>query len=129
MRARILAVTLLMLTPSLGGCGFTPLYAAPGVSPGLSSVESVAPDGRTGFLLRQALDDVLARNEALPPAYRLTLDLRETRTPRGRRVDATASRYELQLVADWKLTSIATGAVALEGSSSTEVTFDRADQP
>jgi LPS-assembly lipoprotein len=118
-----------MLTPVLAGCGFTPLYAAPGVSPGLSSVESVAPDGRTGFLLRQALDDVLARNEALPPAYRLTLDLRETRTPRGRRVDATASRYELQLVADWKLTSIATGAVALEGSSSTEVTFDRADQP
>ncbi|CAN1564208.1 COG5468 Predicted secreted (periplasmic) protein [Caulobacteraceae bacterium] len=129
MRARLLAVTLLMLTPVLAGCGFTPLYAAPGVSPGLSSVESVAPDGRTGFLLRQALDDVLARNEALPPAYRLTLDLRETRTPRGRRVDATASRYELQLVADWKLTSIATGAVALEGSSSTEVTFDRADQP
>ncbi len=129
MRARLLAVTLLMLTPMLAGCGFTPLYAAPGVSPGLSSVESVAPDGRTGFLLRQALDDVLARNEALPPAYRLTLDLRETRTPRGRRVDATASRYELQLVADWKLTSIATGAVALEGSSSTEVTFDRADQP
>jgi LPS-assembly lipoprotein len=118
-----------MLTPVLAGCGFTPLYAAPGVSPGLSSVESVAPDGRTGFLLRQALDDVLARNEALPPAYRLTLDLRETRTPRGQRVDATASRYELQLVADWKLTSIATGAVALEGSSSTEVTFDRADQP
>ena len=129
MRARLLAVTLLMLTPVLAGCGFTPLYAAPGVSPGLSSVESVAPDGRTGFLLRQALDDVLARNEALPPAYRLTMDLRETRTPRGRRVDATASRYELQLVADWKLTSIATGAVALEGSSSTEVTFDRADQP
>ena len=129
MRARLLAVTFLMLTPVLAGCGFTPLYAAPGVSPGLSSVESVAPDGRTGFLLRQALDDVLARNEALPPAYRLTLDLRETRTPRGRRVDATASRYELQLVADWKLTSIATGAVALEGSSSTEVTFDRADQP
>ena len=32
-------------------------------------------------------------------------------------------------MADWKLTSIATGAVALEGSSSTEVTFDRADQP
>jgi LPS-assembly lipoprotein len=118
-----------MLTPVLAGCGFTPLYAAPGVSPGLSSVESIAPDGRTGFLLRQALDDVLARNEALPPAYRLTMDLRETRTPRGRRVDATASRYELQLVADWELTSIATGAVALEGSSSTEVTFDRADQP
>ena len=129
MRGPLLAITLLLLAPPLAGCGFTPLYATPGVSPGLSSVESVAPDGRTGFLLRQALDDVLARNEALPPAYRLTMDLKETRTPRGRRVDATASRYELVLRANWKLTSVATGAVALEGSTSTEVTFDRADQP
>jgi LPS-assembly lipoprotein len=129
MRAPLFAAALFLLTPLLAGCGFTPLYATPGVSPGLSAVESVAPEGRTGFLLRQALDDVLARNEALPPAYRLTMDLKETRTPRGRRVDATASRYELVLRANWKLTNVATGAVALEGSTSTEVTFDRADQP
>jgi LPS-assembly lipoprotein len=129
MQARFLAIALLLITPAVAGCGFTPLYAAPGVSPGLSSVESVAPDGRTGFLLRQALDDALARNEALPPVYRLTMSLRETRTSRGRRVDSTASRYELALVADWKLTNVATGALALEGSTSAEVTFDRADQP
>ncbi|MCF8504713.1 MAG: hypothetical protein K9G59_07345 [Caulobacter sp.] len=129
MRGPFLAVALLLLSPLLAGCGFTPLYATPGVSPGLSAVESIAPEGRTGFLLRQALDDVLARNEALPPAYRLTMDLRETRTPRGRRADATASRYELVLRANWKLTRVATGTVALEGSTSTEVTFDRADQP
>lgn len=129
MRARFAALALLLSAPALAGCGFTPLYAAPGVSAGLSSIESVAPDGRTGFLLGQALDDALARDEAKPPAWRLTMELRETRTPRGRRVDSTASRYEMVLKANWKLTSTATGAVALEGSTSTEVTFDRADQP
>lgn len=129
MRARLVAVVLLLSAPALAGCGFTPLYAAPGVSSGLSSIESVAPDGRTGFLLREALDDALARDETKPAAWRLTMDLREIRTPRGRRVDSTASRYEIVLEANWKLTSTATGTVALEGSTSTEVTFDRADQP
>jgi LPS-assembly lipoprotein len=129
MQARFVALALLLLSPALTACGFTPLYAAPGVSSGLSGIESVAPEGRTGFLLRQALDDALARDAASPAVYRLTLDLRETRTPRGRRVDSTASRYELVLVADWKLVTVATGAVALEGTTQTEATFDRADQP
>lgn len=129
MRARLFALTLLLLTPALSACGFTPLYATPGVSPGLSSIETIAPEGRTGFLLREALDDVLARDHGKPPVWRLSIDLKETRTPRGRRVDATASRYELVLVANWKLTNVVTGAVAREGVTRTEVTYDRADQP
>jgi LPS-assembly lipoprotein len=129
MRARLVAIALLLITPALAACGFTPLYATPGLSSGLSGIQSVAPEGRTGFLVRQALDDALARDEATPAVYRLTMDLKETRTPRGRRVDATASRYELVLVADWKLVTVATGAVALEGTARTEATFDRADQP
>ncbi len=129
MQARLFALALLAMTPALAGCGFTPLYATPGVSPGLSAIETIAPEGRTGFLLRQALDDAFARDAALPPVWRLTIDLRQTRTPRGRRVDATASRYELTLVADWKLTNLATGAVVRAGETRAEVTFDRADQP
>lgn len=129
MQARLFALALLLATPALAACGFTPLYAVPGVRPGLSSIETVAPEGRTGFLLRQALDDAFARDAARPPVWRLTIDLKESRTPRGRRVDATASRYELELVAEWKLINIATGAVVRDGMTRTEVTFDRADQP
>lgn len=129
MQARLFTLVLLLLTPAIAGCGFTPLYAVPGVSPGLSSIETVAPEGRTGFLLRQALDDAFARDAARPPVWRLTIDLKETRTPRGRRVDAAASRYELSLVAEWKLINVATGAVVRDGMTRTEVTFDRADQP
>lgn len=129
MQARLFTLVLLLLTPAIAGCGFTPLYAVPGVSPGLSSIETVAPEGRTGFLLRQALDDAFARDAVRPPVWRLTIDLKETRTPRGRRVDAAASRYELSLVAEWKLINVATGAVVRDGMTRTEVTFDRADQP
>lgn len=129
MRARVLAVALLLTGPALAGCGFTPLYAAPGVSSGLSTIETVAPEGRTGFLLGEALNDALARDPSAPAVWKLRIDLKETRTPRGRRVDSTASRYELVLTADWKLVNAATGAVALEGTTSTEATFDRADQP
>lgn len=129
MKARFLALALLLTAPTLAGCGFTPLYATPGVSPGLSAIETVAPEGRTGFLLGEALDDALARDGSKPATWKLKIDLKETRTPRGRRVDSTASRYELVLTADWKLLDAATGAVALEGETSTEVTYDRADQP
>lgn len=129
MTSRLLALVLLLTTPVLAGCGFTPLYAQPGVSPGLSSIETVAPQGRAGYLLRQSLDDLLVRDVGKPPTYRLQIDLRETRVPRGQRVDEAASRYELTLVADWKLVSVATGAVAKAGIADTEVTFDRADQP
>jgi LPS-assembly lipoprotein len=129
MRARLIALVFLLAAPGLTACGFTPLYAAPGVSPGLSAIETIAPDGRTGYLLREALDDVLARDLGKPPVWRLGIDLKETRTPRGRRVDSTASRYELVLAAEWKLTSAATGAVVREGVTRTEVTYDRADQP
>jgi LPS-assembly lipoprotein len=129
MTARLLALVLLATTPVLAGCGFTPLYAQPGVSGGMSSIETVAPEGRTGYLLREALDDALARDAAAPAAYRLEIDLKQTRTPRGRRVDSAASRYELTLAADWKLTEARTGVVAYQGRTETEVTFDRADQP
>jgi LPS-assembly lipoprotein len=129
MRARLLAVVLLMATPVLAGCGFTPLYAQPGVTPGLAAIETVAPEGRAGYLLREALDDALARDARVPASYRLQIELKQTRTPRGRRVDSAASRYEMVLLADWKLLDARSGDVAFQGQTSTEVTFDRADQP
>jgi LPS-assembly lipoprotein len=113
----------------LGGCGFTPLYAAPGVSPGLSAIETIAPEGRAGALLRESLDDALARNAGAPAQWRLELVLKESRIARGRRPDGVASRYEYVVRANWKLVSRATGETATEGSSQAEVTFDRADQP
>jgi LPS-assembly lipoprotein len=113
----------------LGGCGFTPLYGAPGVSSGLSSIQVTAPEGRVGYLLREDLDDELAHNKDAPPAWRLALDVTQTRDPRGLREDNTAERYEVAVTVRYTLTDAVTGKVALTGQVASQVSYDAADQP
>src|SRR5262249_44240937 len=114
---------------TLGACGFTPLYATPGVSPGLSSIDVVAPDGRVGSLLREDLDDALAHDKGRPATYQLKLEVIQTRDPRGLRLDNVAERYELGVTVRYVLTEVATGKVAHSGEVTTEVSYDAADQP
>jgi LPS-assembly lipoprotein len=119
------ALALLALT----GCGFTPLYAENGVVPGLSRVQVVAPDGRTSYLLREQLDDNLAHDRTAPPAYKLNYDLTEARIPRGLGPDNAASRYELNVRVDWKLTDLANGSELRKGRTEVLVTYGAADPP
>ncbi|MFN3512439.1 MAG: LPS assembly lipoprotein LptE [Phenylobacterium sp.] len=113
----------------LGGCGFTPLYASPGVTRQLAGVQVTAPEGRAGHLIREHLDDALGRAKGTEPLYRMELQLFETRYPRGVRVDAVATRYEYVLTAAYTLTSVASGAAVKTGQARVEVTYDSADQP
>ena len=84
---RLLAIAATVASLGLSGCGFTPLYAQPGVVSNLASIDVVAPDGRTGFLLRQELDDALAKSRSGPAAYKMNLAISEARYPRGIRTD------------------------------------------
>ena len=114
----------------LGGCnGFTPLYAASGVSAKLSAIEVARPDGRTGFLLGESLDDEFAKNREQPAVYRLTLRTREIRIPRGITVNNVATRYEVQLGAAYVLTDIATQKVVTTGKAQVNVSYDVTSQP
>lgn len=113
----------------LSACGFTPLYATPGVTPGLAAIETVAPDGRAGFLLREQLDDAFVRSSGSAAAYRLTLAINEQRYARGVRVDNVANRYELRMVVNWRLLDVKTGVEVRKGRSEAAVTYDSADQP
>ncbi|MDB5457254.1 MAG: Protein of unknown function secreted [Caulobacter sp.] len=123
-------LALLVLTAAgLSGCGFTPLYGAPGVTNGLSAISVVAPDGRAGYLLREQLDDALAHRAHVPPTYRLTMTVNELRYARGVRVDNVANRYELNMTVDWRLVTIANGAEVHRGHTNVAVTYDSADQP
>jgi LPS-assembly lipoprotein len=115
--------------PALSACGFQPLYAQQGVVANLRVIDVVAPQGRTGFLLREHLDDALARNRDETPAYRMTLAIGEARYPRGVTTDAVATRYEYVLTADYALTRIETGKIAKRGRVRVELTYDSADQP
>ena len=125
----LLAMGAVAASLALAGCGFTPLYGAPGVSSKLASIKVIAPDGRTGYLLRQHLEDAFAANRSGPPAYAMHLALSEARVPRGIRTDNVATRYEYVITADYTLANEPAGDVAKKGRVRVEVTYDSADQP
>ena len=113
---------------SLSGCGFTPLYGAPGLATDLSAIQVTVPQGRSGFLLRQSLNDAFAHNGFVPSVYRLNVTYTETKIPRGVRADNVANRYELVLQVSYTLTT-AGGASARSGRVTSAVTYDSANQP
>jgi LPS-assembly lipoprotein len=125
----VLLALLSVAAVALSACGFTPLYAQPGVGPGLASIQTIAPDGRLGYLVRESLDDELAYSPGKPASYRLELNLVEHRVPRGLRIDNVASRYEYTVEAHYRLVAIAGGEVVREGLVKAEVTYDEAGQP
>jgi LPS-assembly lipoprotein len=117
------------LALALGGCGFTPLYAVPGVSAGLSSIEVKAPHGRTAFLIGEQLDDAFARDRDTPPVYQLDFTVSEHRYPRGLRIDNVANVYETHVTITYQLVELATGRVVTVGTVPVSVNYDVADQP
>ncbi|MDG2531639.1 LPS assembly lipoprotein LptE [Caulobacter endophyticus] len=126
---RLLAAAALLSTLALSACGFTPLYGQQGVTGGLGAIEVVAADGRAGYLLREQLEDALARNPNVLASHRLTYKVEEKRYARGVRVDNVANRYELNMKVEWKLTDVTTGSEVRKGTTMAVVTYDSADQP
>jgi LPS-assembly lipoprotein len=114
----------------LSGCaGFQPLYAQTEVTKNLAAIQVEAPNGRTGYLMRQHLDDAFAKDHSAAPAYTMELGLGEARYPRGVRIDNVATRYEYVLTASYVLRDVKTRAVAKQGQVRVELTYDSADQP
>jgi LPS-assembly lipoprotein len=119
----------LAATLALGGCaGFQPLYAQPEVVKNLAAIQVNAPAGRTGFLIRQHLDDTFARGDG-PAKYAMDLSFGEARYPRGVRIDNVATRYEYVLTASYALLDLPGRTVAKRGQVRVALTYDSADQP
>ena len=112
----------------LSACGFTPMYGETGVSGGLSRIAVTTPDNRLGYRLREQLEDALAWDRSAAPLYRLQTVVEQNRRPLGRRIDDTATRYELTVRAAWTLTPVAPGT-PLTGVQSVTTTYASADQP
>ncbi len=89
----------------------------------------VAPDGRAGFLVRDELQDALARDRSAAARYRLTYTVHQLKYPRGLRVNNIATGYELDLTVDYALTEIATGTVVYRGNAPVQVSYNSADAP
>ena len=118
-----------LMGASLCGCGFTPLYATPNLSPGLAAIDVVAPQGRVGYLLREDLDDALGHDKSAAPAWRLDVTVDQTRAPRGLTLTDVAERYILGVSVKYALTEVATGKVVHSGQVASHVSYDQASDP
>lgn len=123
-----LALLALSVALGLSGCGFTPLYGDAGVGSGLSRIAISTPDDRLGYRLREQLEDALAHDASQSPLWRLDTVVEQSRRPLGRRIDDTATRYELTVRGAWTLTPV-TGGTPLGGVEVVTTTYASADQP
>lgn len=129
-RGKAMMAALALLATGAGGCaGFTPLYAQGGVVERMSKVSVEVADSRTGYLLRESLDDALARDRQAPALYRLNVSMTEHRYPRGLQLDDTANSYELAVDVAYTLTDLTSGAVILNKAMPVTVTYAATDQP
>ena len=113
---------------ALSACGFTPMYGDSGAGSALTRIGVTAQDDRLGYRLREQLEDALAFNRSATPLYRLTTEVQQSRRPLGRRIDDTATRYELTVKAAWTLTPTSGGST-LTGTQTVTTTYGSADQP
>jgi len=113
---------------AVSACGFTPMYAEPAVGSPLRRIAVSAQDDRLGYRLREQLEDALAWDRSAAPLYRLTTRVEQERRSLGRRIDDTATRYELTVKATWTLTPAA-GGTPVTGVETVTTTYAAADQP
>jgi LPS-assembly lipoprotein len=118
MRVLIASLTLL-----LAACGFQPMYS-PGGGSAIGPVQINEIEGKAGHVLRTELSRILAvENGASPPSH-LEITLSEQVTPLGIRIDESATRAELRLIANYVLTPPGQGAQVVRGSVVTVVNYD-----
>jgi len=118
MRVVIAALALLV-----AACGFQPMYAPAGGGAAIGPVAVSEIEGKAGHVLKTELDRILAvENDGSPP-MRLDITLLERVTPLGIRVDESATRAELRLIANYVLTPANNGRL-IRGSVFTSVNYD-----
>ena len=125
----IAAFGVALLLPALAGCGFTPLYATPGVTSGLAGVRVVTPEGRTGHLLSDDLQDDLAIDRRHDPRFQLALAIDEQRYARGLSAENVATWYELSLRVSYSLIDIASGKTLTAGVTPVSVSYNAVNDP
>jgi LPS-assembly lipoprotein len=118
----------LVAAAGLTGCGFTPLYGDAGVGSSLSRVAVSTQDDRLGYRVREQLEDALGRDGGQSPLWQLETRVEQSRRPLGRRIDDTATRYELTVRGVWILTPVS-GGPPLNGIETVTTTYAAADQP
>lgn len=117
---RVLVASFCML---LAACGFQPMYAPPGGGPAFGSITVAQIDGKAGHVLKSELDRIFAPEANTTPPALLEITLQEYVVPFGLRLDESATRGELRLVANYVLTPPNNGRI-MRGSVVSVVNYD-----
>lgn len=121
---RILAPLLLL---SLTACGLQPMYAGGGsgaIARGLAGIDVPAIEGRSGWLVRNALTDRFGASGAAASRYRLDVRLDEKLEGLGVLGNDSVARERLALRARYQLVDAATGAILLDATDGTDAGID-----
>jgi LPS-assembly lipoprotein len=112
---------------ALSGCGLQPLYSGGGsgaIAQSLRSVEVGPIGGRSGWLVRTALEDRLGRPSGGSARYRLEVDLDDQITGFGVRADNSETRERRTLRARYRLVEAGKGTVVLDATAGSDVGID-----
>lgn len=123
MRRRSLLIAAAAL---LSGCGLHPLYTGGNSGPvasTLSRIEVAPIEGKTGWLVANALKDRLARSDA-PPLYRVDVKLDDDLNAIGISRDNYATRERRTLRARYQLVDAAKGTVLVDATAGSDVGVD-----
>ncbi len=120
-RLALLAPLALLVT----GCGLKPLYAGGSggaVAQTLAHVEVAPIDGKSGWLMGNALRDRLATTGS--PQYRLDVRLDDTIAGFGVRRDDSVTRERRTLRARYQLVNLTDGSVLIDATAGSDAGID-----
>lgn len=111
----------------LSACGLTPMYAGGGsgaVARGLGAVSVGAIEGKSGWLVRNALVDRLGAGGTGAARYRLDIRLDDKLEGLGLLSDDTIVRERRTLRARYQLVDLASGAIVLDATAGSDAGID-----
>lgn len=123
MRLAVLALALL-----LSACGLKPMYAGGAngaVAQGLAGIDVSPIEGKSGWLMRNALVDRLGASRSNgSPRYRLDVRLDDKLEGLGLLSDDTIARERRTLRARYQLVDLTTGEIVLDATAGSDAGID-----
>ncbi len=120
------AALLVALAALVSGCGLRPVYGGGSASPAATLLSGVAVqpiDGRTGWLVRNALLDRLGGFAENRP-YRLEIEIDDDLAGFGIRGDQAVTRERRTLRARYRLVDAGSGRVLLDATAGSDAGID-----
>lgn len=111
----------------LSGCGLQPMYAGGGngtVARAVAAIEVSSIEGKSGWLVRNALVDRLGAAGKAAPRYRLDVRLDEKLQGLGLLSDDAVTRERRTLRARYQLVDLSSGAILLDATAGADAGID-----